>query len=233
MPITNLTMEADTGKLDNLALLKKLKFFDFATISYDYACRFQRFLHQQVHEKGIGPCIILCQHHPVITIGRTGSQEEIIAGPCELKKRGIKVYQIERGGKTTYHGPGQLTIYPIIELGLFKKDLRAYLCWLEELGIEILKDFNILVHRRESLTGLWVNQKKVVSIGIAVKKWISFHGLSINIKKEDTANFSLIRPCGLDVKMTCAEELKGEEMVIDEVKLKAVNIIRRSLRCLR
>ena len=233
MPVVNSAVKSEIRRLDNFLLLKKLKFFDFTTVDYGYIYQFQRFLHQQVYEKGIGPYFILCQHYPVITIGRSGSKQEIIARPAELKKRGIKIYHVERGGKTTYHGPGQLTIYPIIKLSLFKNDLRAYLCWLEELGIEILKDFKIFAQRRAGLTGLWLNHKKVVSIGIAVKKWISFHGLSINIKKEDMTNFSLIRPCGLDIKAISVEELKGENMVIDEVKSKAIHIIRRSLRCLR
>jgi len=129
------------------------------------------------------PTVIFCRHHPVITLGSRAKRENILASETELKERGIRVYNIERGGEVTYHGPGQLIAWPVVDLRLFKRDIHLFLRHLEEIAIGLLGDFGVKGQRRDGFTGVWIGEKKVASIGIAIKNWISFHGLSVNIKE--------------------------------------------------
>ena len=162
--------------------------------------------------------LILCSHNPVITIGRSGSRTNILAQPDDLNIKGIRVFEVERGGDVTYHGPGQLTAYPVFDLALLKKDIHWFLRQLEQVILDLLSEFGIEGARKPGLTGAWIGSKKVASIGIAIKNWITFHGLNINIKKSDTANFKLLRPCGMDIEMVSLEEALGNDLNIDEVK---------------
>jgi lipoate-protein ligase B len=151
-------------------------------------------------------------------LGRQAKKLNIKASGDELKKRGIPLYETERGGDVTYHGPGQLVVYPILNLDYFKRDIHLFLRRLEELAIQVLSDFGISGQRRPELTGVWVGDEKIVSIGIAIRNWITYHGLTLNIKKDDLPNFSLIRPCGMDIMMTSLESVLGKEVLIDSVK---------------
>jgi len=169
-------------------------------------------------KEDLRPRLIFCRHYPVITLGRSASKINILVCDDELKKRGISIHQAERGGNVTYHGPGQLIAYPVFDLKIWKKDIHLFLRKLEEAVINLMRQFAIPATRVSGLTGIWVEDKKISSIGIAIRHWIAFHGLSINVKKDDLANFKLVRPCGLDVEMTSMEKELDTELDICDIK---------------
>lgn len=179
--------------------------FDLGLVDYKKAWDFQKETFLKVKNKELGSALILCRHLPAITLGRMSDKKNILASEAELSRRGVSIYNIERGGDVTYHGPGQVTVYPVFNLELFKKDVHWFLRNLEEVAIKALSSLSIKSERSPGRSGAWVRNKKIASVGIAVKNWITYHGLSINVSRHDMHNFFLIRPCGLDVEMTCAE----------------------------
>ena len=195
---------------------------DLGLIDYKDAWDKQKQVFASVKNDEKGAVLILCRHNPVITIGRSGSKTNILAQPEDLNKKGIRVFEAERGGDVTYHGPGQLTAYPVFNLKFLKKDIHWFLRELEQIVIDLLSEFGIEAVRRPGLTGAWIVNKKIASIGIAIKNWITFHGLSININKKDAANFQLLRPCGMDIKMVTLEEALGNNINIDDIKHKLI-----------
>jgi lipoate-protein ligase B len=194
------------------------KIFDLGVINFQKAEQFQKEVFKAVKNNFLKSALILCQHYPVITLGRQAKKLNIKASGEELKKKGIPLYGIERGGDVTYHGPGQLMVYPILNLTYLRRDISLFLRMLEELAMQVLSDFGIFSQRRPGLTGVWVGERKIASIGIAIRNWITYYGLAINIKKDDLSNFSLIRPCGMDIMMTSLESVLGEEVSVDSVK---------------
>lgn len=200
---------------------------DLGLIDYYRAWQKQKEIFTQVKNRQIPSALILCQHYPVITLGRLANKKNILVSEQELKNKGIAIQEIERGGDVTYHGPGQLTAYPIFNLNYFKKDIHWFLRAIEEVMINLLSDFGIRGTRFEGFTGVWINQQKIASIGIAIKSWITFHGLSLNVKKNDLANFQLIRPCGMDVEMTSLENVLCQEIEISSLKDKLIDNFRR------
>ncbi len=162
--------------------------------------------------------LIITEHLPVITIGRKGLRRNILVSDEFLAKKGIKVVSIDRGGDVTYHGPGQIVAYPVFRLENESRDIYRFLEYLERVGIDFLKKYGIFPRIKESFRGLWFDDKKLASIGIGVKKWTTYHGISINIKK-DIAPFSYIRPCGIEgVRMVSVEEINGYEVDVDGAK---------------
>jgi len=196
----------------------QFKIFDLGLIDFIKAWQFQKEIFEKVKGGYLNSVLIFCQHYPVITLGRSANRKNILIPEDELQKRGIKIYEIERGGDVTYHGPGQLTIYPIFNLNYLKKDIHWFLRQLEDVIIGCLLDFGIKVKRRNGLTGVWIGKQKIASIGIAIRNWITLHGLSMNIKRADLANFDLIRPCGMDIQMTALEKVLERDLEIDRIK---------------
>jgi lipoate-protein ligase B len=196
----------------------EFKIFDLGLVDYFYTWQRQKEIFNDVKIGLLESGLILCQHYPVITLGRQAKKENLRVDTTELRSRGIGIYEIKRGGDVTYHGPGQLVAYPIFNLNYFKKDIHLFLRQLEEAVINLLADFGIQGLRYTGLTGVWVEQQKIASIGIAIKNWITFHGLSINIKKDDLENFRLIRPCGMNIKMTSLESVLGRDVEINSIK---------------
>lgn len=192
--------------------------FNLGLVDFKKALQFQKKIFQEIKNNYFNSALILCRHYPVITMGRQGSAENIKVSSFELRNRGIHMYEIERGGDVTYHGPGQLTVYPIFNLAYLKKDIHLFLRQLEGLAIDFLSDFGIKGLRYKGLTGVWIDKNKVASIGIAIRNWITFHGMSINIKKDDLDNFSLIKPCGMDIEMTSLETVLGKNIEIEEMQ---------------
>lgn len=134
--------------------------------------------------------LVLCEHDPVVTVGR-GTPAPALADPS------IEVIEVERGGEATFHGPGQLVAYPILALTENRRDLHRYLRDLEQVVIDALAEIEVAGERREGLTGVWVAGRKVCSIGVAVRRWVTWHGLALNLNADLTA-FAGFRPCGLD-----------------------------------
>ncbi len=154
--------------------------------------------------------VLLLEHDPVYTIGRTPDQSSLRGG-SHLPH---PFFRINRGGQATYHGPGQLMGYPIIDLRHCGQDLHKYLRWIESLLIEFLRGFGIEARRREGLTGVWVQQRKVASIGVGVRHWITMHGFALNVCG-DLSPFNQITPCGISrVIMTSIEKETATSMSV-------------------
>ena len=163
---------------------------------------------QQVLDGTLDDQFLCLEHSPVYTIGRTRDQSSLGTNTMMLPH---PVVEINRGGQATYHGPGQLTGYPILNLKPLGKDLHRYVRALEETLIRTCDDFGVTATRREGLTGVWVENRKLASIGVGVRKWISMHGFAININKESLTGFLSITPCGIqDVTMTSLESECGK-----------------------
>ena len=191
---------------------------DLGLIDYEQAYVLQK---QHVDEvlRGGPQTLLLCEHPPVLTLGRLADGKNLLIGGEELARRGVCVHPIDRGGDITLHAPGQLIVYPILDLAHFGKDLRRYLRQLEQVAIDLLGDFDIVANRFPGQTGVWVGPKKIASIGIGVRRWIAFHGLAVNVNT-DLELFAMIRPCGLDVEMTSMAAVKKQEVCLQEVKEK-------------
>lgn len=160
---------------------------------------------------------ILVEHPPVFTLGRNGSSEHLGVSPAFLKERSIDVVTIERGGEITYHGPGQLVLYPIISLRARRLGVAAYVEMLEELMLRVAADFGVQTGRDARNHGIWVGNNKLGSIGIAVRHGVSFHGLALNVAP-DLTPFSWIDPCGLkNVGMTSLTR-EGATCTMTDVK---------------
>jgi lipoyl(octanoyl) transferase len=144
--------------------------------------------------------VFLLEHAPVYTIGRTRDTSSL-REPAQLA---YPVVEINRGGQATYHGPGQLVAYPVVDLRVRGKDLHAYLRTLEEAILRTCGDFGVAASRRDGLTGVWAAERKLASLGVGVRKWIAMHGLALNVTAECLPPFQAITPCGITgVTMTC------------------------------
>lgn len=196
----------------------QLKVFDLGLVDFENARLAQKQAFEEVKKGLIDSALIFCRHHPVITLGRSAKRENILASEKILMNEGIKILETDRGGDVTYHGPGQLVVYPILDLSRTKRDLHLALRNLEEMVIRMLGSFGISADRKAQATGVWLGERKIASIGIAVKNWITYHGVAINIKNDDLHNFSLIRPCGMDIMMTSLESFLGRQVGFEEVK---------------
>jgi lipoyl(octanoyl) transferase len=156
-------------------------------------------------DRSLGDELLLLEHEAVYTIGRTPDKSSLL-GSAHLPH---PLLAINRGGHATYHGPGQLMGYPIIDLRRCGQDLHRYLRWVEQLLIELLVDYGITASRRKSLTGVWVGQRKIASIGVGVRHWITMHGFALNVCG-DLSSFNHIIPCGINnVAMTSMEKETG------------------------
>jgi lipoyl(octanoyl) transferase len=156
-------------------------------------------------DRSLGDELLLLEHEAVYTIGRTPDKSSLL-GSAHL---GHPLFAINRGGHATYHGPGQLMGYPIIDLRRCGQDLHRYLRWVEQLLIELLVDYGITASRRESLTGVWAGERKIASIGVGVRHWITMHGFALNVCS-DLSAFNHIIPCGINnVAMTSMEKETG------------------------
>jgi lipoyl(octanoyl) transferase len=157
--------------------------------------------------------LLLLEHEPVYTIGRTPDQSSLL-GASHLP---YPLFPINRGGQATYHGPGQLMGYPIIDLRRYGQDLHRYLRWLEQLLIDLLAEYDIAAERREGLTGVWIENRKIASIGVGVRHWITMHGFALNVCG-DLTPFDKIIPCGIsNVTMTSMERELRKELSVAEV----------------
>ncbi|NLC58187.1 MAG: lipoyl(octanoyl) transferase LipB [Armatimonadetes bacterium] len=166
---------------------------DLGTIAYAEALALQRRLAAERHAGTVPDVLLLCQHPPVVTLGRSGDAAHIGA---EVRRRGVPVYDVERGGDVTYHGPGQLVGYPVLALRSDERDLHGYLRGLEEVVLRTLADFGVHGERLPGLTGVWSGKNKLCAIGVAVRHWVTLHGFALNVNL-DLQPFQWIVPCGL------------------------------------
>ncbi|UCC75275.1 MAG: lipoyl(octanoyl) transferase LipB [Gemmatimonadota bacterium] len=160
--------------------------------------------------------LILLEHPRVITLGRGAQGANVIRSRDMLELAGVEVHEVERGGDVTYHGPGQLVGYPIVDLTHHKRDLHWYLRQLEEVLIRAIAAFGITGIRVPGYTGVWVRDRKIASIGVHVTRWVTFHGFALNVST-DLSDFDLIVPCGIEeVQMTSVEREAGRAWKLDE-----------------
>ena len=157
----------------------------------------------------IGDALVFTEHNPVYTLGvRKGAEANVLWDTAELARRGIEVATTNRGGDITYHGPGQIVGYPIVNIAA-RKDLHAYLRFLEQVLIDSVAAFGLTTTRREGLTGIWLGPRKLAAIGVAVKKWTTFHGFALNVNN-DLAPFKGIIPCGITASEGTVTSMKAE-----------------------
>ena len=173
--------------------------------------------------------LLLLEHEPVYTIGRTPDQSSL-RGATHLPH---PLFPINRGGQATYHGPGQLVGYPIIDLRRSGQDLHRYLRWVEEVLVELLASCEVSSQTRAGLTGVWISERKIASIGVGVRQWISMHGFALNVCG-DLSPFDAIVPCGItNVTMTSIEKETGRAWSVEEVGKRAAGVMQRKMAALR
>ncbi|MHB0946376.1 MAG: lipoyl(octanoyl) transferase LipB [Sedimentisphaerales bacterium] len=177
--------------------------------------------------------VFIVEHPSVITLGARSSANKLLEDSETIKNAGIEIVEIRRGGGTTAHNPGQLVIYPIINLKNRSLGVSDFVHLLEKIGIELLAELGVKCETIKSLPGLWCGEKKIASIGVQVKKWVTFHGIAININN-DLSIFGLIVPCGLDsVIMTSAENQLGKKVNMNYAKKMLNKILLENFRGLK
>ena len=190
---------------------------DLGVTEYGSCWKLQQQLFDLRLADAIPDTLLLTEHQPVYTIGRSGDPNHLLAGLPELQEKGIALFHNDRGGDVTYHGPGQLVGYPILSLHNYYLDLHRYLRDIESVIISVLGQFGIRGSRIEGYTGVWVGNDKVCAIGIKSSKWVTMHGFALNVST-DLSYFDRIIPCGIFEKgITSMQELLGRTVTIAEV----------------
>jgi len=197
---------------------KKLLSVDLGRTDYKSAWDLQKKTVELRQAGNIPSVLLFTEHDPVITLGRASSLRNLLCSPEELRNKGIGLFEIERGGDITFHGPGQLVVYPIVDLSSHGRDLRKYLRDLEKVIIAVLKEYGINAGAKEGLTGVWAHDYKLAAIGVAVSRWITYHGAALNVNT-DLDYFKLIHPCGItEYPVGSMKMLLGKEINLNEVK---------------
>lgn len=198
-------------------------------VNYSDGLDLQNELVEQRQNGEIEDTVLLLEHEPVYTIGRTRDQSSL-----NLEKSlPHPVFEVNRGGQATYHGPGQLVGYLILDLVPYGKDLHTYLRELESILIDFTTEFGINSTRREGLTGVWAETRKLASIGVGVRKWVSMHGFGLNISS-DLSGYDSIIPCGIsDVSMTSISTEIGRSIAVEDAARSIEPLIRNHLSALR
>jgi len=204
-------------------LNKKLIYCDLGTIDYKEAWDLQKNIFELRNQQKIDDVFLLLEHPHTYTLGKTADNKNLVGNKEYLDKNKISVYEIDRGGDITYHGPGQIVGYPIIDLNNWGKDTHKYLRALEEIIIRTCAEYNLAVSRIPKYTGVWIEDRKIAAIGIKVTQWITMHGFAFNINT-DLSLFDGIIPCGITNKEVTSlkKELK-REIDIQQVKSKLLN----------
>jgi lipoyl(octanoyl) transferase len=203
-------------------MIKRLLYSDLGTIDYQEAWDLQKSLFELRYKKKIDDLLLLLEHPHTYTLGKTANKNNLVGNEEFLKENSISVYDIDRGGDITYHGPGQVVGYPIIDLDNWERDTHKYLRALEEVLIETCKGYGLQAGRKEKYTGVWVGEKKIAAIGVKVSRWITMHGFAFNVNT-DLNLFNGIIPCGItDKGVTSLKEELGCRLSIEEVKNKIV-----------
>jgi len=192
-------------------------FCRLGTVDYAESHRLQKELQAKRIAGDIGDTVLLLEHPPVLTMGRSAKERHVLAAPEVLDARGIAVHEVGRGGDVTYHGPGQLVAYPIIDLKPDRCDVRKYMWSLEETMIRTCADFGLSPTRVEGLNGAWIGDRKIGAVGVRISRWVTMHGLAFNANS-DLTYFDLIVPCGIqDKAVTSLSAELGRTTLVAEV----------------
>lgn len=214
--------------------MQKLNVRDLGIINYADALaiqtqQFNKLIDNKINERSNSDAhfLYVCEHEPVITLGKAANEQNILLSKEFLKEKGIEVEHINRGGDVTFHGPGQITGYPVLDLDFFTSDLKVYMRLLEEVIIQTIANYNIQGYRIEDATGVWVNSridnqpKKIAAFGVKTSRWITMHGFALNVDV-DLNYFNYINPCGFtDKGVTNMIQESGngnQDIRINEVK---------------
>jgi len=195
--------------------MRTCEFRDLGRAGYAEALAIQKELVEQRKQGLISDQFLIVEHPHVITLGRNGHRENLLASEEVLQRAGIEFYPSDRGGDITYHGPGQIVGYPILDLREWKRDVVAYVRAVELAIVDALADFDIHAGRLDGCTGVWVNGRKVAAIGVHISRWVTSHGFALN-HTTDLNYFHYIVPCGLTKPVTSMEAL-GSRAGRDEV----------------
>ncbi len=201
-----------------------LQLTDLGRAAYGTTLALQKRLVEQTKtaDEDLGHLLLVEHDPPVITLGRRGKEADLLVSRRRLAEMGLEVHESSRGGEVTYHGPGQLVGYPIIQLARRGGDVRGYVRNLEETLIRLLGGYGLQPGRKEKFTGVWVGNEKVAAIGVAVHRWVTYHGFALNVCT-DLSRFELIVPCGIhDKRITSMSELLRRDVTVEEVKPKLV-----------
>jgi lipoyl(octanoyl) transferase len=202
--------------------MKPLLIIDLGLISYTNGVALQRRIVEARKAQAIDDVLLFCQHPHVLTLGRNGKRENLLASEHVLRQKGVEFHASNRGGDITYHGPGQIVGYPILDLSKSKQDVHWYVRTLEEVMIRASADFGITAYRIPGKTGIWVeaspHEQKLAAIGVHISRWVTSHGFAYNVST-DLRYFDLIVPCGIaERKATSLEKLLERAVSQDEVK---------------
>ncbi|MGE5440476.1 MAG: lipoyl(octanoyl) transferase LipB [Bacteroidota bacterium] len=207
--------------------MRELVYYDLGLIDYEKAWELQRKTFDLRRNKDVPDTLYLLEHPHTYTLGKVADRKNLISSENFLKEKGISVYDIDRGGDITYHGPGQIVGYPILDLTEWKQDTHLYLRSIEEVIILTCRDYGLHAGRIEKLTGVWIEDRKIAAIGIKVSRWITMHGFAFNVNT-DLSLFQGIIPCGItDKSVTSLSKELGYDPDMNEVKEKLVNNFKR------
>ena len=197
--------------------MRQFHFHRLDTIDYAQAHELQKKLVAARVAGKIGDTILLLEHPPVFTLGRAAKEEHILTPRPLLEAQGIDVHEVGRGGDVTYHGPGQLVGYPIIDLKPDRQDVRKYVATLEETMIRVCAEYNIEADRIQGLNGTWVGDNKIGAVGVRLSRWVTMHGFGFNVNT-DLGHFEAIVPCGIQGKgITSLQKEVGTQIDMEEV----------------
>ena len=189
---------------------------------YDEVWEKQKELVDQRRFEAVPDTLILVEHDPVYTLGKNSNEDHLL----QSRDKNVPVYQIERGGDVTFHGPGQLVGYPILDLHHHRLSVSWYMRTLEEILIQTLGQFGIESQRREGLTGVWVREEKIAALGVRLSRWISMHGFALNVNT-DLKFFDGIIPCGIfEYDVTSMSQILGKEVSLVEVEETLITVFR-------
>jgi lipoyl(octanoyl) transferase len=202
---------------------KKLVYCDLGLIDYKDAWDIQKSVHQLRAENKIDDVLFLLEHPHTYTLGKTADKENLVGDKKYLDENNISVYDIDRGGDITYHGPGQIVGYPIISLTNWKQDTHKYLRAIEEVILRVCTEYNLTGSRVEKYTGVWIEDRKICAIGIKVSRWITMHGFAFNVNT-DLKLFDGIIPCGIsDKEVTSLNRELNKEIRLNDIKEKIIH----------
>jgi lipoate-protein ligase B len=191
--------------------------YQLGTTGYRETHLLQQRLQLKRREGGGEDSLLLTEHRPVLTLGRSHPEPDLRVSPETVATYGIDIIPTERGGDITYHGPGQLVAYGIVDLKGWEISVLDYVTGLEETVIKVLADWGIQGERKPSARGVWVGDRKIASLGINVRRWVTMHGIALNVDP-DMSHFDLINPCGMaDVEMTSLSHEMGKQVSISDV----------------
>jgi lipoate-protein ligase B len=202
-----------------------LRLIDLGTIPYIEGIKRQSETVREVAD-GMPDALILCEHPKTLTLGRRWQEDNLFQSRERFAADGFTVAEVDRGGDVTLHAPGQLILYPIIRLRPADMGLRKYLQKLEQVAVDLLGDFDIVAKGDDGNRGVWVGARKIASIGVGVRHWVTYHGMGLNINT-DLSLFRAIRPCGLNVGMTSLASETGRSYGMDQIKLQAADHFRK------